>query len=219
MAQPGFERVLSPREHSFPLPEDQVAHEHEFALEFAARFPEATPLFRAAMIGLHRAAGLPDQGIDGLPTLPEGMEPAESGKARWVLDLMRQPLAANGFIAIELTLPSGRNGKPETGYEQYRAAIESGLHVLENDMPPYGRALLDGLYGLTGTQVLRDDHTTGQPAGAVLLKGNYLGKDIYIAEHFRPIEPSALRHPGVEVQEGFIPYFEGEARALNILHG
>lgn len=198
----------------FFLPEDQVAFEHGFSLEFAMRFPEAVPLFRGVMINLNRAAGLADQSLEGL--YQEGMEAADPEEARRLYDLLRRPLGPNGMAAIELTLYRPP-GEQETPYERYRFDIERILHVIESDMSPYSRALLDGLYGLVGTQVLRDDHAAGRSAGTVLLQGHYLNTSIYIAEHFG-VMPPGIRHAGVEAQETFVPYFIGENRALGILH-
>lgn len=92
------------------------------------------------------------------------------------------------------------------------------VNSLESDMPPETRALLDGLYQLVGTQVLRDDHQTGQQAGNVILRGTYLGQTVYLVEEFQHISPSPSRHKGVEPQEAFMAWVVGEAQALEILH-
>lgn len=60
---------------------------------------------------------------------------------------------------------------------------DEGLEIV-GELPPESRALLDGIYGLIGAKILRDDHEADEPSGKVVRQGTYNDKPVYIAEYY-----------------------------------
>lgn len=219
MTDYNHEPLSQPRERAFPFPEDQLGFEAQFTGEYQARFPDAVPLLEGAMAALHRATGIPDSPLKKLEgSVSNDKEQPVTGEEREkVNELLNQPLSPTRMTTIELTMPTEpkQQASPQ---ERYRSQLEQALFVLEADMPHESRALLDGLYGLIGAQVLRNDHDTGQQEGNVLVRGTYMGQVVYFSEEFRRLQPSQSQHSSIEPQEALKLWSVGEAEALNILH-
>lgn len=172
-------------EACYALPDDQLRSELDILADYEARFPAAVPVLQRALRDLGCFAG------DGSPVFRIAAEQVTEARAIGIVVeqnyLRQQDNTASGFAMVALQAPVRRTRESYDALSEagkYAAQVgDSGLVVVGN-LPPEARALVEGLYALTGASVVRDGRQEGDDPGSILRRGAYHGSTIYFSEEY-----------------------------------
>ncbi|HZL07934.1 MAG TPA: FHA domain-containing protein, partial [Candidatus Dormibacteraeota bacterium] len=158
-AKPESEKPTAGLDPVYDRPADQVAFEMELVDNYRQQFPEAELILRQALADLQSVTSElnpdSDKGASNL------MLKMPDGISKAELDAMSEIDRSEALVSTQ------------------------GVTLIDDNLPPETRAVMDGLYGLTGaTEVnTRDDPLNDRPAfDYVLRRGMYHGKEIYFQE-------------------------------------
>lgn len=167
------------------LPEDPLKFEIELTDQFGRQFPESAALMHEALDDLRRFSGFD---IPKYQISPKGVHGDEveglNDENGYLTSGGKQPI----YSMLTLQMPKKARTKEEiarmTDAEKAAAdQTDDGAYVL-GELPEETKALLSGIYELTGAQIIRDDRVDGEQTGTVLRMGKYQGQDIFIAEDY-----------------------------------
>src|SRR5262249_19093262 len=83
--------------------------------------------------------------------------------------------------------------------ERSQADIDSNPIRVYGNVPPETQMLVEGIYGLTGASVLRDDRTAEDPTGEVIRQGEYQGSPVYFSENHGQIKMGGFWQPCLRI--------------------
>lgn len=191
--------------NSFPaeyqLPENQVQAELQFRDTYVARFPEYANLLYSNIQQLQRQAGIV------IPKDDVGFVGYDYG-----------PVSPNGsrtlMISNRLQVSSEELEGMSISDQQVVAVSRDGTRVV--DMPDPTRAMVDGMYALTGATVIRDERLEGLQKGSVIRKGTYMDTPVYFSEDYDDALPWAGNRPVFALRLIGSSLGELSAKAMNL---
>jgi hypothetical protein len=176
-----------PFANHYPRPQDQIAFEFQLRDEFAASFPESTPVMEEALADVQRFSGI------NIPKykLKEAISEDAPDTDNLVDEMGYLTIGTSGYSRLTLKMPVSHTDEQISQMTDLERAEASQTHegmYIVGDIPPETSALLNGLYGLTGAEVVRDDRKAGETEGTVLRRGEYQGTPVYFSEDY--MDPS-----------------------------
>lgn len=208
--------------NSFPahygLPEDQLTAEMAFRDEYTAQFPDYAYLLNSNIQQLQRQAGIviPKYKING-----EDREQADAAGLTDDLNFVgfgAGPVSPNGsrtlMIGKRVHVSSEELEGMSIDDQQVVAVSRDGTRVV--DMPEPTRAMVDGIYALTGATVIRDERLEGLQKGGVIRKGTYMDVPVYFSEDYDDALPWAGNRPAFSLRILGSSLGEVSAKAMNL---
>lgn len=184
--QPRVDGPYSPFELSYEIPNDQFGVEMDLLDSFEAQYPDEAPLLHGFLTRVKKFSGMQiqdlrlDRPVDGLRLTPEGYIDGEQHMILSNIALKRASAEDERLETLDGTTEE---------LERYAASRDT-LSVQEGDIPPYSRAMIDGVYALVGAQVVHTRKEDG--AGLVVRKGMYHGEPVYFEEMSRRSESNGV---------------------------
>lgn len=171
---------------SYELPIDQFSAELAFRDQFKATFPDQIQGLNYDLAEIQRQAGIRSPLDYELVDEDQEMliEGSHGELIRFILESPVDPMGSSDLVV---------NSPDQVSQEEYDELDDMGLRIakLEHDgnvvvgMPSHTRALLEGIFSITGAQTLRDDRLeNGLERGSVIRQGNYMGVAIYFSEDY-----------------------------------
>ena len=175
---------------SYPLPQNQLDFGIALQGDMEVLFPDHAVLLKDAIETLQRVIGI------GVPKYKIVLDDAaEAQRAGHADENGFASTGRTGFSKVQLA-PAKRIGDVEANSmspeEKDTYEITRNGTVVDMEVGPAVRRLLESLYSLTGATLLRDDHSAGYADGGIVRKGFYLGEPIYFETSF---DTSALQTP------------------------
>jgi hypothetical protein len=165
----------------YEAPKDQLAAEFALIDDFRNKFPNQVDAFTESLSDVKRFAGI------GIPKyrLAEGQPGDGSLNDENGYLKSDEEIFSALLLQVPLERPSQEEFQKLSYEEQQRFMVgESGIYIVGNDVPEHTRALLEGLYGLTGAKTLFDERAEGLTRGTVIRQGMYQGTPVYFRELF-----------------------------------
>lgn len=170
-------------EDVYEAPADQIAAEFALMDRFKQQFPEQEVALTESLNEVKRFAGIgvpkyklegPIKGsTDDSPTDENGyLATGEHFFAALQLQMPLKELSALEFSAL--------SSDQQADYMMGREGV-----VVVGDVPTHTRALLEGLYQLTGARAVRNDLADGsEKNGTLIRQGTYQGSTVYFKERY-----------------------------------
>lgn len=163
-------------------PVDQLQYELELVDSFKAQFPEQAPILNHALDELKRRTGwgIPS-GIVLQSVVSDNAEvPPVDELGHLSIDHTK-----GGRGVLQLSMPSQMSPdefKKLNSYDEAVFSMQRHGTTAVGEVPRHARVMLDGLYDLTESQVVRDDLAEGAKSGVVIRRGVYHDEPIYFEE-------------------------------------
>ncbi|HSX30755.1 MAG TPA: hypothetical protein VLE99_02460 [Candidatus Saccharimonadales bacterium] len=182
MQQQEEHAALSQFADNYPLPTDQLQAEMAFVSEYESSFPDAIRLLHGAMSRLGRAAEV------GAPAfhfpVEDGPADPEFADDHGNLDLGGGAPFFEQLVLTRAVRPTEARSASLHGVDWAIARAKEQGYTAVGDLPPETHALLEGLYALTGSRVMRNDRAANMPQGMIVRQGSYNGRVVTFVEQY-----------------------------------
>lgn len=172
---------------AYELPVDQMSFEDNLRREFTMAYPDFVPLFDVAVSDIQRAVGfgVPKYKISSEDTLRAIMEDQVDENGYFMSGVVN-------FSKLQITIPTRPTDEEiaaMSAAERLRIGLTWDGMTVAGGLSAASKKLIEGIYQLTGAQVVRDDRTFQLRTAEVVRRGSYMGEEVYFSENYDDNSP------------------------------